>query len=119
MVIGQPQSKANSRRLVVNKGVPMFIKSGAALSYERTFALQCPKLNPMFLEDVAVEMEIYYASRRPDLDESIILDGMQGRIYINDRQVAEKHVRKFIDKGNPRCIVRVSPVEGGDSTGGS
>ena len=44
-------------------------------------------------EDIAIEIEILYASRRPDLDESLILDCLQDRWYKNDRQVKEKHVR--------------------------
>ena len=37
-------------------------------------------------------MLIYYSSRRPDLDESLILDLMQGVIYKNDRQVKQKNI---------------------------
>ncbi len=57
--------------------------------------------------DLAVSIKIYYASRRPDLDESVILDCMQGFVYENDRQVKEKHVFHGLDKDNPRAEIRV------------
>jgi len=112
-VHGQPQSKANSRRLVQIKGKPLFIKSKSALQYVEDFSRQCPVLDPMFEEDVHVHIKIYYASRRPDLDESIILDCMQGRIYRNDRQVRSKLVEWGLDKEKPRAIIHVEPRRSG------
>lgn len=58
-----------------------------------------------------MELEIFYASNRPDLDESVILDAMQGRIYRNDRQVKRKTVQWNIDRDNPRARIRVSALE--------
>jgi Holliday junction resolvase RusA-like endonuclease len=55
-------------------------------------------------------MKIYYASRRPDLDESLILDLMQGIIYENDRSVKEKHIFWGLDKENPRAEITVSVI---------
>jgi Holliday junction resolvase RusA-like endonuclease len=52
-------------------------------------------------------MTIFYASRRPDLDESLILDCMQGRIYENDRCVKEKHIFWGLDKEDPRAEIEV------------
>jgi Holliday junction resolvase RusA-like endonuclease len=52
-------------------------------------------------------MTIYYASRRPDLDESVILDCMEKYIYSNDRQVKEKVIRHGLDKENPHTDIRV------------
>lgn len=112
-VLGEPASKANSRRLVRIGGVSRLIKSAKALSYVDAFNYQCPTLGPLFEGDVHVEMEIYYASKRPDLDESAILDAMQGRIYRNDRQVKSKLVRWGLDRERPRCRVRVSALAGG------
>jgi len=113
---GQPHSKANSRRLVYFGKRPAFIKSPQAIEYEKLFAAQCPVLEPIIpynkkdKQDVAVHMTIYYASRRPDLDESLILDCMQGRIYENDRCVKEKHIRWGLDKDNPRSEIRVIKI---------
>ena len=106
-VYGEPASKANSRKMVLIKGRPALIKSQKARDYVKTFEQQCPVLEVPTTEDVVVEMMIYYASRRPDLDESLILDCMQGRIYKNDRQVKQKFIYWGLDKENPRSVIRV------------
>ena len=113
-ILGEPASKANSRKIVIIKGRPASIKSDKARNYARNFAEQCQKLDQLFEGDVKVEMMIYYASRRPDLDESLILDLMQGLIYLNDRQVKQKNIYWGLDRQNPRTIIRVSLVESGD-----
>jgi Holliday junction resolvase RusA-like endonuclease len=116
-ILGQPYSKANARKLATVKGRMRFIKSDAALGYLKTFAMQCPTLDPMFTGDVHVELEIFYASRRPDLDESLILDALQKRVYLNDRQVRKKTVTGWVDPDRPRVIIRVSPLAGSDRAG--
>lgn len=110
-VLGEPASKANSRRAVLIKGRPSFIKSKKALEYAKAFDAQCPQLDEPFTCDVTVAMIIYYASRRPDLDESLILDCMQGKIYANDRQVKRKLIYWALDRENPRTIIRVVPCD--------
>ena len=105
--LGEPASKANSRKMVTIRGRPALIKSQKARDYVKQFELQCPQLEVPTTEDVQVEMMIYYASRRPDLDESLILDCMQCRIYKNDRQVKQKFIYWGLDKVNPRTIIRV------------
>jgi Holliday junction resolvase RusA-like endonuclease len=107
-VFGEPASKANSRKLVHLNGKPAFIKSTKARNYLKDFQWQCPKLSPLLTGDLAVYIRIHYASRRPDLDESVILDAMQGLIYENDRQVKEKHVFHALDKENPRSLIVVT-----------
>ena len=109
-IFGEPASKANSRRLVARGGKPMFIKSEKALDYADLFKRQCPDVVP-FLGDVMVEMTIFYASRRPDLDESLILDLLEGVTYLNDRQVKRKVIQWGLDKENPRCHIRVTPIQ--------
>ena len=111
-IYGEPVSKANSRRLVKSKlGKPLFIKSQKALDYVKGFAKQCPRLDPLVTEDVQVDCTIFYASRRPDLDESLILDCLQGIVYKNDRQVKRKVVTwGGVDKQNPRAVIRVETI---------
>ena len=89
----------------------MFIKSAKALSYAKAFKLQCNvPASQKLLTDVVVTIRIWYASRRPDLDESLILDLLQDVTYANDRQVKEKHIYWMgVDKENPRCEIEVSP----------
>jgi len=113
VVKGQCYSKANSRRLVSIGGKPRFIKSKQALKYAEDFTWQCPKQETLIPKDkdVSVKMTIYYQNRRPDLDESLILDLMQGMIYENDRSVKEKHIFHGIDKENPRAEIEVNVID--------
>ncbi len=109
-VFGEPASKSNSRKLVTIRGRPAFIKSQKARDYVKLFDGQCPQLETLMEGDVAVTMTIYYATRRPDLDESVILDCMQEKIYANDRQVKQKFIFWGLDRENPRSIIHVSPT---------
>ena len=109
-VYGQPCSKANSRRLVKFGEKPAFIKSKKALEYEKDFKKQCPKLDKLIEGDVEVTIVIWYESRRPDLDESIILDCMQNAIYKNDRQVKIKHIYWQLSVLNPRAKIVVKSI---------
>ena len=100
---GEPASKANSRRWTGR----LFIKSKKALSYSDAFRLQCPRLDELLEGDVAIEIKIFYASRRPDLDATLILDLLQGYYYVNDRQVKEQHLYWGLDKENPRAEIAI------------
>ena len=110
---GEPASKANSRKIVTIKGRPVSIKSDKARKYAAGFLHQCKKLDDLFEGDVSVEILIYYATKRPDLDESLILDCMQGNVFINDRQVKQKHIYWGLDRDRPRTVIRVSALETG------
>ena len=108
-IFGEPASKANSRKMVYISGKPMFIKSEKALAYVKAFKQQVVTApSQIFTTDVVVTIRIWYASRRPDLDESLILDLLQDVAYENDRQVKEKHIYWMgVDKENPRCEIEV------------
>jgi Holliday junction resolvase RusA-like endonuclease len=111
-IFGEPASKANSRKMVYVRGKPMFIKSAKALAYAKAFKQQCVIApSEVFECDVAVTIRIWYASRRPDLDESLILDLLQEVAYKNDRQVKEKHIYWELDRENPRCEIEVSEIK--------
>ena len=130
-ILGEPASKANQRQLVhVNDGKggkrPMFIKSSKARNYERDALRQIPPACRLRIEGpVRVTLRIFYASERPDLDESVVLDALQDRyegkgeqrelvqngVYRNDRQVREKHVYHAIDRANPRAEVEVETMQ--------
>ena len=114
-ILGEPASKANSRKLVTIKGRPAFIKSEKARKYVKSFKEQCPQLDPLMDGNVSVWITIHYATRRPDLDESVILDAMQDLIYANDRQVKEKHIFWGLDRDNPRTLIVVSTLENKDA----
>lgn len=105
-VYGEPASKANSRRWTGK----FLIKSEKALNYGKEFAKQCPVLNPLMEGDLKVTVRIWYASRRPDLDPSLIFDLMQGMIYSNDRCLKEHHIFWGLDKENPRAEIKVEKL---------
>ena len=135
-ILGEPASKANSRVLstIGPKDARRTIlrKGDKALSYERDALRQIPPRARQRLEGpVRITLRIWYATERPDLDESIVLDVLQDRwgkkpkpdaadqkrpllqagVYRNDRQVREKHVFHDIDRANPRCDVIVEPLQ--------
>jgi Holliday junction resolvase RusA-like endonuclease len=108
-VRGEPASKANSRRLVMMGGKPRFIKSKKALGYSSGFNTQVGCRKELIEDDVCIAIKIFYKSRRPDLDESLILDLLEDKVYKNDRQVKLKHIEWGLDKENPRAIIVVGP----------
>lgn len=134
-ILGEPASKANSRQIVTIGDRPAVIKSKKARNYETDALMQIPPMARQRLEGpVRVTLRIWYASERPDLDESIVLDVLQDRwskakrdkatgrevrpsarvqngVYRNDRQVREKHVFHGIDRLNPRTEVMVEPLQ--------
>lgn len=133
-ILGQPCSKANSRQIVTIGNRPKPIKSKEAIAYERGALRQIPPDARVRMEGpVRVTLRLFYASERPDLDESIVLDVLQDRwvkqpkgddgftpkerrlvqpgVYRNDRQVREKHVFHAIDRRNPRAEIVVEPLQ--------
>lgn len=110
IIFGEPASKSNSRRVVRFGGMSRLIKSEKALNYSDVFKQQCKPLAQLMTGDLRVTLHIYYASRRPDLDETLILDLMQGLIYENDRQVKERHAYWGLDPENPRAEILVEKI---------
>lgn len=123
-ILGEPASKANSRQIVVIKGRAAVIKSKKARDYEHDAQLQIPAAARVMLEgELRATIRIFYASERPDLDESVVLDVLQAKtegagkakkilrrgVYLNDRQVRERHVFHAIDRKNPRVEIEIEP----------
>lgn len=137
VILGEPASKANSRELATigprDARRTILRKSDKALTYEANALRQIPPAARQRLEGpVRVTLRVFYASERPDLDESVVLDVLQDRwartrspkqgvpghrvllqagVYRNDRQVREKHVFHGIDRNNPRTEVEVEPLQ--------
>lgn len=105
-ILGEPASKSNSRRWTGRR----LIKSEKALKYGEAFKQQCPVLDPLMDGDLSVTIRIWYASRRPDLDASLIFDLMQDCIYKNDRAIREQHLYGDVDKDNPRAEIIVEKI---------
>lgn len=136
-ILGQAYSKANSRKIVTIAHRPASVKSDKALGFEAMALRQIPpKARVRFDVPVRVTMRIYYATERPDLDESLVLDVLQDRyaykyerpaepgypmlrrrvrvqdgVYQNDRLVREKHIYHGIDKAQPRVELEIEPIE--------
>jgi len=110
-IFGEPASKSNSRKFVRFGNMPRIIKSEKARNYSEMFKQQCPSLPVLLTGDLRVSLWIYYASRRPDLDETLILDLMQGLIYENDRQVKERHAYWGLDPDRPRAEILIEQIE--------
>jgi hypothetical protein len=112
VILGEPASKANSRRIVNIRGRMVPIKSQKALDYVGSLRLQAAaQMSAMIEGDLRVEMMIHYASRRPDLDESVILDALQGIAYANDRQVKQRMTYWGLDKDMPRAVIRITQCD--------
>jgi len=105
-IYGEPASKSNGRRWTGK----FLIKSEKALNYSEAFKQQCPVLSTLMDGDLRVTIKIFYASRRPDLDPSLIYDLMQDRIYKNDRALKEQHLYWGLDKENPRAEITVEKM---------
>lgn len=54
-----------------------------------------------------------YMSLRGDLDNRIkqLLDGLEGAVIENDRQVVDLHLRRHLDRENPRVEFAIEEVE--------
>jgi Holliday junction resolvase RusA-like endonuclease len=109
-------------------GRAAFIKSDKARNYEYSALLQIPaNAKQMLTGRLRMTIRIFYATERSDLDESVILDILQARyakaeegkprelvrrgVYLNDRQVRERHVYHAIDKNNPRAEIEIETLE--------
>lgn len=141
-LLGEAVSKANSRRLasfgqkeivigdkvVGTKPLLRSIKSEKALDFE-TVAYQIPTYAQLRLAGpVSVTAILYYASNRPDLDESLLLDILQDKyrtvgkgkgaqrylwrpgVYKNDRQVKVKNIMHGGVSDRPRAEVRIEEL---------
>jgi Holliday junction resolvase RusA-like endonuclease len=112
---GEPASKANSRRLVTIRGQARLIKSQKALDYVAAVKRTYPPLVPLLEGDLRMTADVYYASRRPDLDVSLILDALQDIVYRNDRQVREMHLYHRLDRANPRAEITLEEMHNDDN----
>jgi Holliday junction resolvase RusA-like endonuclease len=106
LIYGEPASKANSRRWTGK----LFIKSSKALAYSKAFLDQAKPLARLLEGDLRITVKIWYASRRPDLDASLIFDLLQGIAYQNDRQLREQHLYWSLDKENPRAEITIETI---------
>lgn len=114
-VTGQPPRKSN-QRIIARRGPggsPMVIKSKKARDYVDHFITSVPEkyrdLNLGTLkEDLRLDIIVWYTSRRPDLSVELVKDCIEAAGVIkNDRYVREEHLYGFVDKENPRTMIRL------------
>jgi Holliday junction resolvase RusA-like endonuclease len=112
-ILGEPASKANSRRVVRVGGMVRVIKSRKALDYVEGLERQIAALpvEDQLMAPIRMTAHVYYSTRRPDLDVSLILDALQGRIYRNDRAVRERHLYHHLDRDNPRAELELEEID--------
>ena len=67
--------------------------------------------NPLLEGDVFVACKVWYRTRRPDLDVSLILDLLESKVYQNDRQVRRMFLDHGIDRDDPRAEIVVLPID--------
>lgn len=114
-VMGDVLSKSNSYKIITINGHSSLSKTKSLKEYEKSFYLQCPFRGVDIDGFFKIDIDVYYANNRKDLDGSfkILLDCLQQcKVIKNDRECVEIHARKMIDKINPRVVITINPVKG-------
>ena len=60
--------------------------------------------------DIKLDIKLYFQDkRRRDWDNyhKIAMDALEGIVFEDDRQIQDVHVRKYLDKDNPRIEIYV------------
>jgi Holliday junction resolvase RusA-like endonuclease len=110
VVEGETASKSNARQLVKIGRRIVPIKSKKALAYKDCFERLAPTIDPLIDGDVLLFCYIFYATRRPDLDESLIMDCLEGKAYKNDRQIKAKIILHGLDRASPRTEIKIARI---------
>ncbi len=126
-ILGNVPSKSNCYRIVTFKskdpektGFSTLAKTKELRQYEKDFAKQWVNRG-MISVDFKFEMDIYYPSKRSDLDGclKVILDCLQPKTekrpfgvgaIENDNLCQDIHIRRNIDKSNPRIEFVITPI---------
>ncbi len=115
IIKGNVPSKSNCYRIIRIGKKSSLAKAKKLKEYERLFALQCKKYKNRNIEgEFALYIDVYYDSKRPDLDNSlkVVLDCLQKlKAFTNDNKCVDIHARKFKDKDNPRIEYKLSKIE--------
>jgi len=112
---GQPPRKSNSRRIAKQGGKTRVIKSRAALDWTEAAILQVPadarRQVGSAERPLAVTMNIFYTSHRPDLSGELVLDMLQrAGVIKDDRYVYHLHLFKHFSKNEPGVLIRIETI---------
>lgn len=86
-------------------------------AWQDTVGWQAKESNPGFsLLDVTLHVDLDFFlgnKRRVDLDNLSkgVLDGLKGVLFVDDSQVVELHLRKFIDARNCGVRIKIKPAK--------
>ena len=90
-------------------------KSKAAMIWQDQVRKACPYTGRPVKCPVVVEVTFYFPSSVNDIDGPVklLLDSLQGLVYLNDRQVVHLAINKDLDRKSPRTeiVVSLSPRE--------
>jgi Holliday junction resolvase RusA-like endonuclease len=115
VIQGEPASKANSRKIVRFGKRMALIKSKKARGFAQTAQQQIRAQfkGATLTGRIFVDIMIHYESLRPDLDEALVLDAMQGIVYLNDRQIVSRACRRSAAKAG-EGYVKITVAEYSD-----
>ena len=114
VVPGRPVPKERPRTSLAGRKMRIYTPR-ATSQYEKLVgyaALEAAK-GHSFFEEIAISIKLFFKDKRyGDLDNytKSILDGLQGVIFENDKQVCELTVKRYHDK-EERAEVKVWAVE--------
>ena len=111
---GHVPSKSNCYKIITIAGHASLAKTKALREYEKAFFIQCRHRNATIGGWFSLEVRVFHENNRPDLDNAmkILLDCLQAcKVIRNDRQCAELHAYKFIDKADPRVEIAITEME--------
>lgn len=114
VIQGQVCSKSNAYRIITLGGHGALAKTDACKEYERSFYIQCPIRDKRIKGYFKLYIDFYFRSQRSDLDGGckLFIDCLQQcKVIENDNKCTEIHLRKFLDKDNPRVEFTIEEVE--------
>lgn len=120
IIFGNIPSKSNCYRIITFKSKDPKKHSHASLAktpelkqYEKNFAIQCKVYKGLNFDiDFSIEIQVYYPSRRADLDNSlkVLLDCLQeAKAIKNDNRCMKIIAERFVDVNNPRVEFVIKP----------
>lgn len=118
-VRGKVPSKSNCYKIITIGGHASLAKTSAVKAFEREFFMQCPYRSLKKTEftipgKFLACIDVYYENDRPDIDNSskVILDCLQScGVIKNDRNCVDLHIRKLVDKVNPRIEIHLEDIQ--------
>lgn len=118
IIPGQTPAKSNCYKIIERKGHSSLAKQQKLIAYEEAFLWRCSlrgtKERPLITVPFKIEVDVFFRSKANDIDNSlkILLDILQHQCHAikNDNLCAEIHIRKFVDKDNPRIEFEIEEI---------